>query len=66
LYFVIQKNKKKKVKEFFKKYQKTKIAVESTMNRMPFYESLETLGCKVVLSNPFQTKAIALAGIKNN
>jgi transposase len=36
------------------------------MNWIPFYENLEGLGCKVVLSNPLQTKAIASARIKND
>lgn len=52
--------------KFFKKYTDASIAVESTMNWIPFYENLEGLGCKVVLSNPLQTKAIASARIKND
>ena len=36
------------------------------MNWVPFYENLESLGCKVLLSNPLQTKAIASARIKND
>lgn len=55
-----------KVRKFFKKYQGMKVAVESTMNWIPFYENLESLGCNVLLSNPLQTKAIASARIKND
>lgn len=55
-----------KVSKFFKKYTNAQIAVESTMNWIPFYENLESLGCQVVLSNPLQTKAIASARIKND
>jgi len=36
------------------------------VNWIPFYENLESLGCKVKLSNPLQTKAIASARIKND
>lgn len=57
---------KDKVSGFFKKYAGMPVAVESTMNWIPFYENLESLGCKVVLSNPLQTKAIASARIKND
>jgi transposase len=55
-----------KLSKFFKKYSGNKVAVESTMNWIPFYENLESLGCDVVLSNPLQTKAIASARIKND
>ena len=55
-----------KVRKFFEKYREAKVAVESTMNWIPFYENLESLGCQVVLSNPLQTKAIASARIKND
>lgn len=56
-----------KIKTFFRKYTvSTKVAVESTMNWIPFYESLESIGCQVVLSNPLQTKAIASARVKND
>lgn len=55
-----------KVKNFFKKYAGDHIAVESTMNWIPFYETLESLGCQVKLSNPLQTKSIASARIKND
>lgn len=55
-----------KVSKFFKKYNGVNVAVESTMNWIPFYENLESLGCSVVLSNPLQTKAIAAARIKND
>ena len=55
-----------KVSKFFKKYDGVNVAVESTMNWIPFYENLESLGCSVVLSNPLQTKAIAAARIKND
>jgi len=55
-----------KVRKFFSKYKDASVAVESTMNWMPFYENLESLGCRVVLSNPLQTKAIAHARIKND
>jgi transposase len=54
------------VRRFFKKYAGAKVAVESTMNWVPFYENLESLGCQVVLSNPPMTKAIAAARIKND
>jgi len=55
-----------KVSRFFKKYTAGQVAVESTMNWIPFYENLESLGCHVVLSNPLATKAIAAARIKND
>lgn len=55
-----------KVRKFFSRYKGAKVAVESTMNWIPFYENLESLGCNVVLSNPLQTKAIAAARIKND
>jgi transposase len=55
-----------KVSKLFKRYTGVPVAVESTMNWMPFYENLESLGCKVLLSNPLQTKAIAHARIKND
>jgi len=55
-----------KVSKFFKKYHDSKVAVESTLNWIPFYENLESIGCNVVLSNPLQTKAIAAARIKND
>lgn len=54
------------VLKFFKKYRESKVAVESTMNWIPFYESLESLKINVSLSNPLQTKAIASARIKND
>lgn len=54
------------ITSFFKKYSDTPVAVESTMNWIPFYENLESLGCKVVLSNPLQTKVIASTRIKND
>ena len=56
----------KDVSRFFKRYADMPVAVESTMNWIPFYEKLEGLGCKVMLSNPLQTKAIASARIKND
>lgn len=60
-------NKKDNIKSFFTDYAiGSKIAVESTMNWIPFYEQLEGLGCSVVLSNPLMTKAIAVARIKND
>lgn len=55
-----------KVSKFFKRYSNVPVAVESTLNWIPFYENLESLGCKVLLSNPLQTKAIAHARIKND
>ena len=54
------------VSRFFKSHTKAHLAVESTMNWMPFYETLEALGLDVKLSNPLQTKAIASARIKND
>jgi len=54
------------VAKFFAKHTEASVAVESTMNWIPFYENLESLGCSVVLSNPLQTKAIASARIKND
>lgn len=54
------------VRDFFKEHKEAKVAVESTMNWMPFYENLESLGCDVSLSNPLMTKAIAAARIKND
>lgn len=59
-------NKPDIITKFFANYPEAEIAVESTMNWMPFYENLEPLGCKVNLSNPLQTKAIAAARIKND
>lgn len=55
-----------KVSRFFKAHTNAHLAVESTMNWMPFYETLESLGIDVRLSNPLQTKAIASARIKND
>lgn len=55
-----------KVKSFFKRYADKPVAVESTLNWIPFYETLESVGCNVSLSNPLQTKAIASARIKND
>ena len=55
-----------KVSKFFRNYQQAEVAVESTLNWMPFYENLESLGLEVKLSNPLQTKAIASARIKND
>jgi len=55
-----------KVAKFFGKYQSASVAVESTLNWIPFYENLESIGCNVSLSNPLQTKAIAAARIKND
>ncbi len=55
-----------KVSKLFKRYPGVPVAVESTMNWIPFYENLESLGCKVLLSNPLQTKVIAHARIKND
>jgi transposase len=54
------------VSRFFKRYSNIPVAVESTMNWIPFYENLESLGCIVSLSNPLRTKAIASARIKND
>ena len=55
-----------KVAKFFSRHRDARVAVESTMNWVPFYENLESLGCSVVLSNPLATKAIATARIKND
>lgn len=54
------------VNGFFAEYAGDRVAVESTLNWIPFYEKLEKLGCDVVLSNPLQTKAVASARIKND
>lgn len=54
------------VSRFFTPYKDAHVAVESTMNWMPFYETVESLGLHVKLSNPLQTKAIASARIKND
>lgn len=60
-------NKKESVLSFFTAYaSNSTIAVESTMNWIPFFERLESIGCNVELSNPLQTKAIAAARIKND
>lgn len=59
-------NNKSSIKKFFKKYSGASVAVESTMNWIPFYENLEPLKIDVNLSNPLQTKAIASARIKND
>ncbi|MDR3643304.1 MAG: IS110 family transposase [Candidatus Doudnabacteria bacterium] len=61
------KNDKESIEKFFNNYPNdAKVAVESTMNWMPFYEQVEALGFSVVLSNPLMTKAIAAARIKND
>ena len=61
------KNDKEAINKFFKCYGKgANVAVESTMNWIPFYEQVEALGFKVVLSNPLMTKAVAAARIKND
>ena len=53
--------------KFFSRYAGNNLtATESTMNWLPFYENLESLGCKVVLSNPLATKAIAFSRVKND
>lgn len=57
---------KETVSKFFSKHPGCPVAVESTMNWIPFYENLEEQKCQVVLSNPLQTKAIAHARIKND
>lgn len=54
------------VKKFFQSYQQAQVAVESTMNWIPFYENLESLGIDVKLSNPLLTKAVAASRIKND
>lgn len=54
------------VKKFFQPYCRAKVAVESTMNWIPFYENLESLGIDVKLSNPLLTKAVAASRIKND
>lgn len=60
-------NKEEDIKSFFTEYAgSSKIAVESTMNWIPFYEKLESLGCDVCLSNSLMTKAIVAARIKND
>ncbi len=60
------KNEREEIDKFFKIYDKdSRVAVESTMNWIPFYEQVEALGFKVVLSNPLMTKAVAAARIKN-
>jgi transposase len=61
------KNDREEIAKFFALYPKaSKVAVESTMNWIPFYEQVEALGFKVVLSNPLMTKAVAAARIKND
>jgi transposase len=56
-----------KVAKFFSRYVGNNlVAVESTMNWLPFYENLESLGCQTVLSNPLATKAIAFSRMKND
>lgn len=61
------KNEQEAINAFFMSYaQDTRVAVESTMNWMPFYEQVEKMGFKVVLSNPLMTKAVAAARIKND
>lgn len=45
---------------------RAKVAVESTLNWMPFYEQIEAMGGNIVLSNPLQTKAVSSARIKND
>lgn len=61
------KNDREDIDKFFKIYDKdSKVAVESTMNWIPFYEQVEKMGFEVVLSNPLMTKAVAAARIKND
>jgi len=62
------KNDREEIERFFNIYDNkgSRVAVESTMNWIPFYEQVEALGFKVVLSNPLMTKAIAAARIKND
>ena len=61
------KNDREEIEKFFKIYsQDTRVAVESTMNWIPFYEQVEKMGFEVVLSNPLMTKAVAAARIKND
>ena len=59
-------NDSSKILKFFQPYPGSQIAVESTLNWIPFYEALERAGFDVKLSNPLQTKAIASARIKND
>lgn len=54
------------VRNFFEPYREAQVAVESTMNWIPFYENLESLGIDVKLSNPLLTKAVAASRIKND
>ena len=42
-----------KVAKFFAKHTEASVAVESTMNWIPFYENLESLGCSVVCPIPW-------------
>ena len=62
------KNEREDIGKFFKVYdaKDSKVAVESTMNWIPFYEQVEKMGFEVVLSNPLMTKAVAAARIKND
>jgi transposase len=61
------KNDRKEIEKFFAVYPKeSQVAVESTMNWIPFYEQVEKMGFDVVLSNPLMTKAVAAARIKND
>jgi transposase len=62
------KNDSEDISKFFSLYgnKQSKVAVESTMNWIPFYEQVEKMGFEVVLSNPLMTKAVAAARIKND
>jgi transposase len=60
-------NDEQAVRDFFTELDDDcKVALEATGNWYWLIDVLQDIGCKVVLSNPLQTKAIAKARIKND
>lgn len=59
-------NQKENVSDFFKQYPEGRIAVESTFNWYPFFDTVEPLVKEICLSNPVRNKAIAEARIKTD
>lgn len=59
-------NDKEAIVHFFKQYPQSKVAVESTFNWYPFFDTVEPLVQEIHLANPARTKAIASAKIKTD
>lgn len=57
-------NDKEAIVDFFAQYPQGRLAVESTFNWYPFFDSVEPLVREIHLINPVWTKAIASAKIK--